>query len=531
MNETNVSAEEARAYFERIVAEVFVGGGPATRKRTIMKTLFEKWQSATDGHPDALQAKEIATAIGVGVEDFTAVERVCSEIRQDISAMRESLSEYYQKEATGHPVLFDLPKGKGKGYRLRVRRHDTEVGFRLEYFVRLRGDSSPDHFRKDLNAAFLSLGEITESITRQGKHPTGDADISSDFSSGGYHVKIAISAYTLDIRAGGLARFLTTLFGNQFRHESIERASLISIKPSSGIGRDLPGPAVGAAKLLKTAASLNRPLFSVPLPRGLNNIDEMTLASALIGAGVTVLTQSPFTTTPSGDLQRIADKLDLIAQQHSQKVIYFVNATSRLDILAAYLHEFEKLERAHVTMGLRVCPLSLGLNVCAWIRGSAKNPIPIYGYNLLPLGQYGIPSYEITPRAAATLLRLSGIDIINAGLKYQTFSADDTAVESFTTACRELLPDGTKTTLPMLTGGITPRHAYSIIRSYGTDIGLHIKKPILGRGYDASILKSTMEAYYQAIAIALSGRELVRAISEGSDETNAIRAYEGELRA
>lgn len=404
----------------------------------------------------------------------------------------------------------------------------SETGFRLHYFVRLRPESSPEHLKQDLNAAFRSLDELARGNAGAKQERASDVRVSFNSSLGCYVVAVVLSVNALGLDSGGMARLLSSLFGNQFRHESVEWASLYSIEPLPGIGTYVSSPAVGLDSIHRRTGNVDQPVFSVPLPRGLRSDDEKSLTSALIGAGVGILTQSPFTTTLPGELERIANDLDALANAHRRHVMYFVNATSKLQFINGYLRELPKLKREHVTMGLRICPLSIGLNVCSWIRTTVD--CPIYGYNLLPLGQPLNPSYEVTPQSVATLLRLSGVDAVNAGLKYETFSKG-TSVQDFVSACREPLTDNIATTLPMLTGGITPRLAYTIVRSHGLDVGLHIKKPLLKFGLQPKTLKGTMDAYREAVAIALSGQDLDDAVANEASNTKALRAYERASKA
>jgi ribulose 1,5-bisphosphate carboxylase large subunit-like protein len=254
--------------------------------------------------------------------------------------------------------------------------------------------------------------------------------------------------------------------------------------------------------------------------------EETSIASALVTSGVTLLTQSPFTTTPPDALPKITTEMEAIGESTGRRFVYFVNATSKLQYVQAYVRALSKLVSHYVTFGLRVCPLSMGLNVCAWIR--SRIPHPIYGYNLLPLGHRIDPSYELTPRSLATLLRLAGVDALNVGLKYQSI-ASGTAVPDYLRACRDPLPDDILPSLPMLTGGITPRVACRIVAAHGSKLGLHIKKPILRSGLHITKIKRNMKAFDQAVAIALSGRDIDEVVGAEARGTKALRSYERDF--
>ena len=398
------------------------------------------------------------------------------------------------------------------------------VNITFHYLARLRKATSSRALEKDLNVAFVRLPELQAWLGRHDFERATDVSVSYNQTLRAYLIDICLDGSALQLERGGLSRVATMIFGNQFRHESVKWVSLNDIEYSASAGKILGGPYFGTPWVLSSLIQNSMPLFSVPLPVGLSVPEKQQLLKTLIANGVSVFTESPLWNTPASEVAKLATFMEDLCEKHDKRIAYFLNGTCRFPVLQEYLNIISEISIARCTMGIRVCPFSVGLNTCSFIR---QYNIPIYGYNLLMVGQLHAPQLEVSPRALATLFRMAGCDLVNIGLKYQTLTKTNT-ISTFLSACRDKAASMVDPAFPMLTGGITPTVAHGIARDHGTQLGLHFKKPLLRSGLDMRKTKRNLRAYHEALKPAIAGQSLEEAMAHETKKTKNLRGYQQE---
>lgn len=397
---------------------------------------------------------------------------------------------------------------------------------KLRYLVKLHEKALPSLLSKDISAGFVHLGNLKDWLSRHDMGETGNITYSYSSEIGTYVLDFTLDGRWIEIDVGGLSRIATIIFGNQFRNELIEWVHLYDIDFSPKVISLFKGPNFGKSGVDEFLLNdRTKPILSFPIPVRLDLAEKKKLLAILVSSGISIITESPLWNTKLEDLINLTEYLEYLCANFNTKLIYFLNGTLHLIELQKYMKALKKINPNRTLIGFRLCPFSMGLNTCLWLRDYG---FPIYGYNLLSIGSTQQPRYEISPGALASLFRLSGCDIINIGLKYQSIKTMALAQE-FVKKCDQRYDHKIFETLPMFTGGITPRLCHEIVYKFGLSAGLHIKKPILRSGLDdPQKINRNILAYFEASQIAINRIDLDEAIGRELSDTKNIRSYEHE---
>ncbi len=395
---------------------------------------------------------------------------------------------------------------------------NTPTHLHLTYVVELSPPYTPEALRHDIALGLAdSIGTTDWAQTFRVESPWA-VSYTRVPGGGTYQLGVVIDIEALGMADGGLARLLTLIFGNAFRHEHVTSTYLTHIACEGPLCDPVLGPAFGFEGIRGRIGSPDGPLIAVPLPLELTSSQTHELVRTLVRNGVQLISHSPFHVPSADSLRTDLAAYSRIAADIDRPFAFFPNLTLNLE---AYLKCAEVLAASDdplLTAGARVCPLSLGLNLVTHLRRAS---VPLYGYNLL---QLGVGARGISIAALTRLLRLAGCDLINVGLHTSTVLAGSEAGEMHA-AMTDAAPS-LSLVAPVFTGGITPRVAHALVTQFGSDIVLHIKKPILRDGLSDRAVSENITGLREAIERAKAGESIHDAFRRGSGDTRAWRKYE-----
>lgn len=340
-----------------------------------------------------------------------------------------------------------------------------------------------------------------------------------------FQVFLEINAAEIGILDGGMSRLLTIIMGNPFRHQLVQKVRLTKIDFSSDITNHYDGPLWGLDGIKSYFSNIERPLLSTPLPMYLTFDEKTELLKNLIDFGINMICDSPNESFTIEILERNISFLNNLSEKLNKKFFYFINGTVSLDILSNYIKVIKKYDSSNFKMGFRICPFSLGLNVCSYIHDSG---IHIFGYNLLHLFHDSGGRFSINPGVIASILRVIGCDLINVGLRARNILSQPIALEIIEST-RGTSTKTLKPSYPVFTGTLTPRMTYKVIKQYGADVIIHVKKPILRNGFDNKKLKRNVNALLEAMNLALTDVSINKAMQKENRATKNWRSYENEF--
>lgn len=397
--------------------------------------------------------------------------------------------------------------------------------FDLTYLVNLDNNYSIDQLVRDISVGFSGISGIKS----WSKNSKIDAEHLVTYSTLGeanrYQIFINISGDRIGITEGGLSRIATILFGNPFRHVGVKKVFLTKIEFSNDLAKHFKGPGCGMEGFKSYFSENNFPLKSVPLPIDLNEQDKHQLIGRLVKNGINIICDSPIYNPTKKELLLDIKYLEKLYKKISLPFFYFINATVIFDRIFDYIKILKNLNSSNnFKIGFRLCPLSIGFNTCSFIR---KFDIPIYGYNLLNIAHAEGGKYSISSGALTKLMRIVGCDLINVGLSAKNILGRPISNEIISAAIQGQDPS-IKKSIPVITGSLTPRTAYHVVFEYGSNIVLHVKKPLLRGGLDNNELEKNISAFFESIQLAKLGTPIDEAMEREDSQTKFWRYYENK---
>jgi len=392
----------------------------------------------------------------------------------------------------------------------------------LTYIISLQEKFPIDRFIKEVK---LALAGVTDNISYESpEEKTIPHTVETASLPGSRFIQlfIRISGHKLRIEHGGFPRLISIIFGNPFRNAAIHSATLTKISLADRLVRYFKGPHLGIKGIEKIVKSENLPLLSVPVPRCTSEEQYKQMIEALLMEGVQCFYHSLLNEANINDFQ---NKIKILSSLSSKKrpVLYFIDATIEIPILNSYIKEIKNATIPKtLTIGVRVCPLSVGLGICSSIR---RLEIPIFGYNLLHQIVTSGGKFSITNGALAKIFRIVGCDLVNVGLRAKDMIGKRNAIEIIDS----LVSNGEtnlKQSFPVFTGTITPRNANVIIRDYGKRLVLHTSRPIFHGETEPKKISRNVRALKEAIKLANQGLSVEKAIEKENSRTESIRKYE-----
>jgi len=400
--------------------------------------------------------------------------------------------------------------------------------FDLTYIVNLDNNYSVDQLVRDISVGFSGISGI-KSWTENSDNYIDQEQLVTYTTLGNdnsYQVFIKISGDRIGIKEGGLSRFATIIFGNPFRHDGVQNVFLTKIEFSTELANHFKGPVIGLEGLKTFFKEKSFPLKSVPLPIDLHEQDKHKLIGRLVKNGINIVTESPIYNSTKNELLRDIKYFERLQKKISMPFIYFVNSTVILDRIFDYIEIISELNsNNNFKIGLRLCPLSVGFNTCLFIR---KFNIPIYGYNLLNIANAEGGKYCISSGALSKIMRIVGCDLINVGLRAKNILRKPVSNEIISAATKGH-DQNFKQSIPVFTGSLTPRTAYQVVSEYGSNIGLHVKKPLLRSGLSGNELEKNISAFCEAIELAKLGIPIDKAMEREDGQTKFWRDYENKF--
>ncbi len=385
----------------------------------------------------------------------------------------------------------------------------------LTYLVCLSERYSRSQFRVDVFTGFSGLP-----AAKAMQMDETQVELSEIGAANEFQLHVTLDSDILDLINGGASRLLSTLLGNPLRHEGIEKAVLTHVDFDPDLLTAWKGPSVGLNGIKTLFGAEEMPLRSVPLPTELDESGRRVLLQELCRHGIRIFTDSPTTTTTYCELERTIALLSNLSEEKRTPLAYFVNGTVTLSALLRLLETLTRSSPDRLLLGIRLCPLSMGLNVVSYIR---DHDIPIYGYNLLPVPGPATSGHGVNAGTLAKIFRVVGCDLVNVGLRAKRI-LDTASAEEIVQACTQLVPITSST--PVITGSLTPRMAYDVVLKYGRDIVLHVKKPILRSGYSGNGLARNALALKEAVNLAIAGTSIDEAMAREGSDTKYWREYE-----
>lgn len=387
----------------------------------------------------------------------------------------------------------------------------TSYFFQFHYVVRLSEALSADTLRRNLIAAL--------------EHDTGGGfgrlegapHVSMVHIDANTHQVVLTLQLPLEpIVRGGPSYLISHILGNPFRDYSVESVSLQALDVPAGI---LPGPRIGLNGLRSKLGNAG-PLVSVPVPDHLYS-DGAKPIEWLLKSGVSIITATATSAISVEDLRARLQLLNQITQQTNTHVIYFLNGVVTTEVWRHYHAVVTETRSERLIVGVRLCPLSMGLNWCHYV---AEVAAPILGYNLLHRSLVAAKGFRISLAALCSLFRLVGCDVVTVGLRTpDTLTSPDVtgAIEAVRTTGLSVNP-----AFPMLTGAITPRIAHEIAIRFGKDCILHTASPIFQGGAERKLITRNVRAIVEAVESGLRAVPIKEVLSN-EDAPNWL-AYERE---
>lgn len=387
----------------------------------------------------------------------------------------------------------------------------------LTYLVEIEPPYTPDALRHDIAIGLADMIGTPLASHVIGGQNTIAVSYTRVPSNDAYQFLLTLDAAALGLGRAGFPRVLTMIFGNPFRHEGLRSVYLTRFDFDGACEHPFVGPFLGLDGLRSRLDSPTGPLIAVPIPSELNVNERAHLARILVKSGVRILSHSPVDTPTAQSLDAELTAYSKIAAELNTSFSIFANLTIALQGFLDCTSVLTAFDDPNVLAGARICPLSFGLSGVSYLR---ERDIPIYGYNLL---QLGVGARALSIGALIQLLRLAGCDLINVGLHTSSILGRPEAGEMYSAMMdvSELPRVG-----PVFTGGITPRVAHAIISEFGTNVVLHIKKPLLADGVTERSLSANINALREAIEIAARGISIDEAFQSEARDTRAWRHYE-----
>lgn len=367
-------------------------------------------------------------------------------------------------------------------------KRERGVTINLCYTVEVADGATPDDSFRAIKAGFRRYGPIP------GANLEPRLSYSSQTNALRTSFKLSISggAHDLGLADRGYAGLIMLVSGNAFRDSSIVSARLESIDVLDEANY-LPGPAYGSN--LAAAYSAPYPWLSIPVPRNIANSDWATVAPTLANAGVTFITDMSLNLTPDEMRRRI----DQLATRVNRHITLFFNGTGRLSYLSELANQIVnglQSRSQDVTVGIRICPISVGYSVMEHLRTMR---IPLYAYTLGPL--------PTEPRgwsqsAYTSLVSLLGADILNVGLFSLANMTKGTLHEAVSaTSCANY----GETSIPAFTGGIEPQVAYDYATKLDPPYILHTMTPVFRAGVSKKELTKRVRAICEGASAGRDG--------------------------
>lgn len=299
------------------------------------------------------------------------------------------------------------------------------------------------------------------------------------------------------------------ILGNIIRGARFTRILLRELQFPEKIMAGLPGPAMGLDGIKSFLGCGNQNILSSPLISPGNAIDaSVSRALELVKAGVSLVPDSP--ARYYADFEECVEYIEgfITAVATAElRAICFVNANFGFRFLDKMVSKLKTLSRTlGWPVGLRVDPMLVGIGVMERLR---RSRLPLFCYSqfnrLIYSSSAGVANTVLTQ-----LLRSIGADIISVGAgRGETY---DKGADTHASISCMLQPwrfrSNRRTyeiprTLPIVTGGLTPRIAHEVALQYPTDVGFHIGRGILGGPLN---LSDNVAAFKESISAANNGK-------------------------
>jgi len=348
--------------------------------------------------------------------------------------------------------------------------------------------------------------------------------ISNEIQKNNYGVDITFNESQF-IYGNGLASLFSFAFGNTFRDLGVTQVVIdaVSIRDNESTNLSF-GPNFGVQGVRELLLHPEEPLISYPMPPFLDDIEWRDLLQTLNQSGINIFTDSPLEN--NSDKLVVENKIRLIestAKVSGKRVVYFLNGTTSIRNLLSLSELAIKNRSSNVVYGIRICPISMGLNMISHLK---SQQIPVFGYLLFGDTRRFI---NVSPKAMASLQRLSGCDLINVGLTSDILSKRNIAY-NMVTAATERLDTGVKQTFTAFTGNLTPQRAYNIFRDYHAHSILHMRRPLTGGSISKPKVAMRASAFFEAMELGQQGKDLKSLLRQEHKSTRNIRAYSREIQ-
>jgi len=299
------------------------------------------------------------------------------------------------------------------------------------------------------------------------------------------------------------------ILGNIIRRAEFTRILLRELRFPNRIMVGLPGPIMGLDGIKNFLGLRNQNVLSSPLASHGDDIEvSVSRALELIRAGISLVPDSPVRyysdfADCSGYIERFVSSV----ANAGLRGICFVNANLGFRSLDKMVSKLKDLSEAlNWPIGLRIDPMLVGIGVVERLR---RFGLPLFCYSQFNRLIYSSSAGVAIP-VLTQLLRSIGADIISVGTGGgETY---DKGTDTHASISCMLQPwrfqSGRRTrelprTLPILTGGLTPRIAHEVALQHSTDIGFHIGKGVLA---GPLALRENVAAFKESLLAAHNGK-------------------------
>lgn len=299
------------------------------------------------------------------------------------------------------------------------------------------------------------------------------------------------------------------VLGNIIRGARFTKILLRDLQFPEKIMAGLPGPAMGLDGIKSFLACGNQTILSSPLASHGHAIDaSVSRALELVKAGVSLVVDSPVRYYADfEDCLEYIERFIAAVAAAQLRAICFVNANFGFRFLDKMVSKLKTLsETLGWPVGLRVDPMLVGIGVMERLR---QSKLPLFCYSQFNRLIYSSSAGVAIP-VLTQLLRSVGADIISVGAgRGETYDKGADAHASISCMLQPWRFRANRRTheiartLPIVTGGLTPRIAHEIALQYSTDVGFHIGRGILEGPLN---LSDNVAAFKESIAAANKGK-------------------------
>lgn len=325
--------------------------------------------------------------------------------------------------------------------------------------------------------------------------------------------------------AGNMPQILSSISGNIFGLEEIERLRLLDVDFPKTICEGFLGPQLGIKGVRKLTGVGERPLVgTIVKPKlGLNDEQHSEVAYNAWSGGLDLVKDDENLTDMSFNrfgkrIPKTLEKRDKAEEETGEKKLYFPNITAPLE---------EMKERADLVVDqggeyVMVNILTAGWSALQEIREYLDGRrIGIHAHRAQHAAYTRLKRHGISMLSIAKFARLVGVDNLHAGTVVGKMEGDKREIKDIYDFLRSDFHDF-KRTIPVASGGLHPGLVDELVDMFGKDIVVQAGGGVHGHP-DGT--KSGAKALRQAVDATMEGIDLQSSAEEHSELARALEKW------